>query len=78
MFWQNGVFEAFNAIWVDDILQFFLYLATSQDKSSDDNENHVEINLNINLNGVGGKKMTSGEFSISIFYLTWFKFDNSN
>ena len=54
---------------VDDILQFFLYLETSEEKNSNEIENDIEINLNINLNGVGETKLALGEFLMSIFML---------
>ena len=53
------------------IPQFYIFLATSEEKSSEENENDIEINLNINLNGPSEKKMASGEFITSIFFLTY-------
>ena len=47
----------------------YISLATSEEKSFEDNENDIEINLNINLNGPSEKKMASGELITSIFFL---------
>ena len=52
------------------IPQFYISLAGSEEKSSEENENDIEINLNINLNGPSEKKVASGDLITSIFYLS--------
>ena len=65
------------------IPQFYIFLATSEEKSSEENENDIEINLNINLNGLSEDgevevkpKMVSGELITSISFLIYCVFES--